>query len=191
VPAPPKILAADIATQTGIAEGRPGETPSLSTLKFGGDGVSHARICANCLDWIACKLTDDPPDIIVIEAPLPIGAAIGRGRSNAKSIIRLQGLYCIVLAAATLKRIRVCDYEVGPIRTAFIGEPKLKGDEAKRRCKRMCEMLGWPAKNLDEADAAALWYFACASEAPKLAPIIHSGMHKRLINQSIAELFRA
>jgi len=190
VSAPPRILALDVATQTGAAEGRPGEIPTLSTLKFGGEGVSHARICANCLDWIALKLTDNPPDLIYIEAPLPIGAAFGKGRSNAKSIVRLQGLYCIVLAAATLKRIPCEDVDVMRVRTAFIGESKLRGEIAKQRCKMMCKMLGWEAKNVDEADAAALWYFACASVAPKLAPVIHAGMHKSLVNQSIAEMFR-
>jgi hypothetical protein len=182
-------LALDLATTTGAVEGCPGEIPKAITLKFGGDGVPHARICANCLDWIALKLTDDPPDLIYIEEPLPVGAAM-KGKSNARSIIRLQGLYCIVLAAATLKRIPCEVIDVMRVRTAFIGEPRLKGAEAKRRCKQMCAMLGWEAKTLDQADGLALWYFACASVAPKLAPVIHAGMHKSLVNQSIAEMFR-
>jgi hypothetical protein len=188
----PRIAAFDIATATGVADGYPGEIPTLETVRFGADGDSHLKICSRALGWIAKRLTDDPPDIAYIEAPMPLGAAI-HGKSNARTIVRLHSLYGIVGAAVTLKGIPLHQVEVGPVRQTFIGHAQLKGDEAKRRCKAMCKLLGWPCHTLDEGDAGALWHFACSVQAPKLAVIIHPGMHRKLATliggMDIKELF--
>ena len=174
-----RILACDIATTMGVADGEPGTTPTLTTERFGGDGDSHLKICSRAMRWAALRFTDDPPSILYIEKPMPIGAAI-RGKSNARSIIRLNSLYGIIGAAAILKGIPVHEIDVQTVRQTFIGHAQLDGDEAKRRCKGMCRMLEWPCRNVDEADAAALWHFGCSVQAPREAVIIHPGMHRKL-----------
>ena len=158
MPQPPRILACDIATTMGVADGRAGETPILETVRLGGEGDSHLKICARALGWIAKRLTDDPPDIAYLEAPMPIGAAI-RGKSNARSIIRLNSLYGIIGGAVILKGLPVHEIDVRTVRQTFIGHANLEGGEAKRRCKAMCRLLGWTCNNVDEADAGALWHF--------------------------------
>ena len=132
-----RILAADIATTTGVADGYPGETPEFSTHRFGDDSDSHLKICSRAMGWIARKLTDDPPDVVYMEKPMPIGAAI-HGRSSASSIIRLNSLYGIIGGAAILKGIPVHEVEVKTVRQTFIGHANLERDEAKRRCRAMC-----------------------------------------------------
>jgi Holliday junction resolvasome RuvABC endonuclease subunit len=176
----PRILGCDLATTAGLALGEPGQVPTLSTQRWGGENDTHLKICSRALGWIAKQLTDDPPDIVCIEKPMPIGAAI-HGKSNAKSIIRLNTLYGIFGAAALLKEIKVIEVDVKQARAVFIGDGQLKGDEAKRRCKAMCRVLGWPCRNLDEADAACIWHFGCCVVAPRQAVIIHPGMHKKLV----------
>jgi Holliday junction resolvasome RuvABC endonuclease subunit len=52
-----------------------------------------------------------------------------------------------------------------PVQTArkyFIGRGDYPGEVAKKMSLEQCKRLGWAAKNLDEADAAAVW--ACARE---------------------------
>lgn len=175
-----RILACDIATTTGLADGEPGQVPKLSTVRFGADGDPHLKICSRALGWIAERLTDDPPDVVCIETPMPLGAAIS-GKSNAKSIVRLNSLYGIVGAAAILKSIPVIEVDVKLARQVFIGHRDLERGEAKRRAKGMCRMLGWPCANVDEADAAAIWHYGCSIKAPRLAVVIHPGMHRKLV----------
>lgn len=188
----PLILAGDLATTSGFAEGYPGEIPTLSTQRWGGEGEAHLKICSRALGFIAKRLTDDLPDVLCIERPMPIGAAI-HGKSNAKSIVRLNTIYGIMGAAAICKGVKVEEVDVKQARAVFIGDGQLKGDEAKRRCKAMCKVLGWPCRNLDEADAACIWHFGCCVYAPRKAVIIHPGMHKKLAGtlstMQVKELF--
>ena len=176
----PDILGCDLATQSGFGRGRAGEVPRLWTERFGDDDDTHLKICSRAMGFIATLLTDDPPDAIYIETPMPLGAAM-HGKSNAKSIVRLNSLYGIIGSAAILKGVPVHDVNVKQARTVFIGEGNLKGQEAKRRCKAMCKLLGWPCDNRDESDAGAIWHFGCCVEAPRLAVVIHPGMHKKLV----------
>jgi hypothetical protein len=176
----PDVLGVDAATTTGLCRGKPGDKPKLWTKHFGVDGDPHLKICSKALGWIATLLTDDPPDVLCIEKPMPIGAAI-HGKSNARSIVRLNTLYGIIGGAAILKDIRIIEVDVQQARAVFIGDGKLKGPEAKRRAKGMCRVLGWPCDNVDEADAAAIWHFGCSVVAPRAAVIIHPGMHRKLV----------
>lgn len=180
----PRILALDLATKTGVADGRPGEIPILSTVSFGGRDDDHLDVCAHALKWIALRLADDRPDVVYIEAPMPVGAAM-RGNSSASSIVRLNTLYGIFGAAAMLKAIRVQPLDVQDVRKAFLGNGRLKSDEAKRRAHRMARLIGWAPRTLDEADAAALWWLASWREAPTLAVKVHPGMHKQIVRQRL------
>lgn len=173
----PLILAMDIATQAAVCSGFPGTVPEFETVKFhGGDRL---QVAASALRWVA-KLTewgDDKPDIAYLEKPMPFAAA--RGQSNAATLIRLNSLYDIIGGALLLMEVRVIGVEVGKVRKAFIGEYQLEGDKAKKRAKIICELLGWPVRNKDESDAAAVWYWGCMCEAPNLAAVVHPGMHAK------------
>ena len=192
----PYVLAGDLATTSGFAEGYPGDVPKFSTQHWGGDNDSHLKICSRALGYIARRLaddcTDDRPDVLCIERPMPMGAAI-HGKSNAKSIIRLNTIYGIIGAAAICKGIKVIEVDVQQARVVFIGDGQIKGPEAKRRAKGMCRVLGWPCRNVDEADAASIWHFGCSVVAPRKAVIIHPGMHRKLAstlsNMQVKELF--
>jgi len=179
----PKILALDAATTTGVCKGKPGDIPIFKTKQFRGE--EHLNICASAIGWIARELTDDPPDVLYIETPMRIGAAI-HGKSNAKSIVRLNTLYGILGGAALLKGIRVVGVDVQQARQAFIGEGQLERDEAKKRCLNMCRMLGWPANNGDEGDAACIWYWGACCEAPRLAAIVHPGLQAKVASLTMA-----
>lgn len=180
----PDIMAMDAATTTAVCRGKPGTVPTFKTKKFRGE--DHLQVCGSAIGWISRELTDDPPDMAYIEKPLPLGAAI-HGKSNAKSIVRLNTLYGILGGACLLKGLPVVGVDVQQARQAFIGSGQLERDEAKRNCLAMCKELGWPASNLDEADAACIWYWGCCCEAPRLAAVIHPGLHRKVASRTMAE----
>jgi hypothetical protein len=181
---PPDILAVDAATTTGIARGRPGEIPRFATVRF--DGADRLRFAASVIKWIARLLADEPPELAYIEKPMAIGAAI-HGRSSAKAIVRLNTVYDIIGGACLLKGIKVIGVDVQQVRQAFLGDGKIERDEAKRRSKLMCQLLGWPAKNLDEADAGGAWYWGCSCEAPRVAAVVHPGLHAKVASIALAD----
>lgn len=183
--APLDILAIDAATTTALCRGNAGTIPFFATKTFRGD--DHLNICASCISWISRLLTEGPlPDVAYIEKPMPIGAAI-KGKSNAKSIVRLNTIYGILGGALLLKGVRVVGVDVQTARQAFIGDGKLERDEAKKRCLAMCRQMGWPAKNLDEADGACLWYYGCCCEDPRLAAVIHPGLWAKVASLTLAQ----
>ena len=175
----PLILAVDAATQTGLCSGRPGETPRFETVNFGDSGDNDLQVGAAALRWIAHRLTDARPDQLWMEEPLSFEAA--QGRSNKSSLVRLNGLYMVIGAAARLKGVPVHPVMVSSARKPFLGHGRLKRYEAKKRARAMCRLLGWNPVNDDEADAGCIWWFACIANAPNLTPMISKMMHKQLV----------
>lgn len=166
---PPYVLALDVATHTGVCQGRAGDDPQFFTIDFSG-GSGHPHVFAKALRWIADRLAVSKPDVIYIEAPLRMGAS--GGQTNADTVLRLFGLYAVFSSAAIVKGIRVVDASVGEIRRPFLGNGTLRGEIAKLRALEMCRAIGWPANTPDEADAGALYWYALSKEAPNLAPLI-------------------
>lgn len=179
----PFIIALDVATTTGVCEGRVGDdaAPSFYTLKLGREHDDHEDSFARALRWIAERLTVSKPDAIYIEAPINPAAFLGKydaetGRmgmtTNPDTTIRLIGLWATMAAAAKVKGVMYRRAAVGTVRKAFIGHGNLKGAEAKRRCFAMCNMLDWSPNNRDESDAGAVWYWAATQLDPNNAPIV-------------------
>jgi hypothetical protein len=173
----PKILAIDCATQCGLASGEPGETPRLETVNFGDIGDNHLETGAQCLKWIALRLTDDRPDEIWIEEPLSFGSK--PGQTSGASRVRLNGLYMIIGSAARLKGVPVHPVRITSARKGFLGNGGLKRDVAKRRSRAMCRLLGWTPQNDDEADAGCIFWFA--SLAHGKATLISKMMQKQIV----------
>jgi hypothetical protein len=173
----PKILAIDAATQCGLASGEAGEIPRLGTEQFGDSGDNQLEVGARCLRWIAHRLTDDRPDEIWMEEPLPFGGK--EGQSSAASRLRLTGLVMVIGSAARLKGVPVHMVRITTARKGFIGHGGLKREIAKKRSRAMCRLLGWNPMNDDEADAGCIFWFA--SLAHGKAPLISKLMHKQCV----------
>ena len=162
------ILALDIATRMGVAEGAPGETPNIFCIDFGSRGgpaaergLGVAEIFANAVRWATRVFSEHPPKLVVLEGMIP------------KYDKTVQcGLWAIISGIATLNNV---PFEVAPIQTwrAFVlGNGRMPKREAKTRAIQVCTQLGWAVHNDDEAEAAMIWLWACAQEAPRLAPKI-------------------
>lgn len=148
-----KILALDLASQTGIAFGRPGERPVLRTEKL---GITHPQRFAQAMITTRKLCREFKPDLIVIEAPLAAGG--GGTKANPELAMGIRGC---VIGMAFIEGVSTAQYPVQTIRKHFLGHGGLKRAEAKRKTVARCRALGWNPQTEDEADAAALWDLTC------------------------------
>lgn len=157
----------DIASNMGVCEGAPGETPRLYTVRLASGDVDHGAAFAKAIKWMAQRLLVSRPDWIVIEAPIP--AAAMNGGTNAATLAMLWGLAACIEGTARAKNVPVRRLAIRQVRKNFIGIGNLKGPEAKRRTVALCKALGWSPQGHDSADAAACWHLGCTMFAPDLA----------------------
>jgi hypothetical protein len=165
----PLILGLDVATRTGWASGRLGETPIAGSVRFGSSSSDEDVIFGAALAWASEFLQPQPrPDVVMIEAMLPPDAM--RGSTSKAVRDRLAGLHGVIRAVAQLRGVgRIESCSVGDVRSHFIGHRGAKRELAKRETMRRCRMLGWDCKDDNAADACAVWSFACALIDPALA----------------------
>jgi hypothetical protein len=179
------ILALDIATITGFARGRVGETPIAGSLSFNNKklttSTSNNAVFGNALRWLSDLLRDEPrPDIVIMESMLPPGAMLNHTSRHVRD--RLAGLHGVMRGVAHLRGIaQIAEASVGDVRAHFIFDRMAKRETAKRETMRQCEMMGWKAENDHEADALALWSFAASLIDPKQAmKVMPMFMRKRV-----------
>jgi hypothetical protein len=174
----PYILALDVATTTGIAEGEVGSIPSLWSEKFKTSKEDdHADVFGRCLKWMANRLDERngqrKPDAVYIEAPLTPGAP--GVKTNSDTTLRLIGMWGALAGAVKCKRgIVYREASVQQVRRVFIGHGTVDGggQEAKRRVMAMCRLLNWSPNDDNAGDAAALWHYAGTRHAANYTAII-------------------
>lgn len=160
-----KILALDVATKMGCAFGRPLSSPKTWTVDFGELREHDARF-AKALRFIRHIHNTLAPDLVAIEAP------IGGGDANHYLI----GLVAVLRAQAADLRMLTVEYHIGSVRKHFIGKHLTKKDFPalteqaatkiiKGKVLTRCRALGWAVAGYDEADAAALFDYACSRES--------------------------
>lgn len=159
----PDILALDLATRTGWARGVVNGEPEFGSVTFGKDGASNAARFAHALRWAVDIFKDDPPDILVIEAPIAV-----QGFSVQQGAKLLFGLPAIFIATAYECGVhRIYEHDVRDIRNVFLGHRNLKTAIAKAATERRCRQLGWQVPDHNAADACALWAYECTRIRPR------------------------
>jgi hypothetical protein len=177
-PQPPMVLALDISkTCTGICFGRAGEVPRFTAVRGNDlDGTAAMMLLGHWLiDWIRIE----KPDFVYYEAPVSPAAFMGKydedkGKvqmtSNPHTAQALFEMTGVVKFICGMKHIATRCANVQTVRKAFLGQARPQ--DPKKRVKAMCDALGWLPRNMDEADAGAVWYFATQQVAPRFyAPI--------------------
>lgn len=160
-----KILALDIATNTGFAFGEPGTAPRCWSEKLGVMGDVHAARFAQMTLLIRAQLKRLQPDLVAVEQPIAAGAKGGADR-----ILLAAGLRGIVMAEARLSGCRIGEWSVQTIRKHFIGSGGIRSSAAKAETIEECRRRGWLVDTHDQADAAALWDLACAKSGFQVSP---------------------
>ncbi|GAB5434767.1 MAG: hypothetical protein EpisKO_41370 [Epibacterium sp.] len=173
-----RILALDVATNTGICVGDTGAAPRAWTVNLG-EAPDRGRLSkedkerldarrfSNALQMTHGLILRNSPDLIVVEAP------IGGREANAYLI----GLVACIRGCAFNQGVHCITAHESTVRKHFLGKayrtadfPTLKKADAKVAIKRLvegrCRLLGWDPETLDEADAMAIWEWACATQVP-------------------------
>ena len=154
-----KVLALDLASRTGIAVGGPNTIPLCFTENLGEVGEHHGARFAQAFRMMKRLITTHEPGLIVLEAPFK--------KKNTQMNVEyiLMGLRGCVMGAAHMYHIPFEQHEVSTIRQHFIQHGRLKRAAAKAATIARCKQLGWKVANDDEADAAALWDYACSRQS--------------------------
>ncbi|WP_065755233.1 hypothetical protein [Bradyrhizobium paxllaeri] len=160
-----KILTFDFARRTGWCFGCPGEEPRFGSIRFASAGASHEAIFGHAINWAQAMFTELAPDQYVYEEPMQFRG----GKSRAGNDEIAYGLPAIIQGVAhnlgihDARKARVQD-----VRLHFIHRNP-KREIAKRETMQRCRLFGWEVRDDNEADACALWHYACTSQDSKLA----------------------
>jgi len=152
------VLAIDPATRTGVASGRPGTTPLLTTIDLAREFDDYEDIFGRAITWFSGKLDDGPPELVIIEGLVP-----AKNHANAVTAI---GLHAIFAGLARARKVPVRFAPVSSWRKYFLGVGKMEGARAKAECVRLCRQLGWDPPDHNAAEAAGIWLFGCSLLAP-------------------------
>lgn len=159
------VLAIDLATAFGWAEGAPGEKPISGSERFAPPGSSDGAVGAAAIKWAADRFAVSRPRTIFIERPGLYSVA--KGKSSVQVIQRLLGLCFLVQAVAYRRGIYDVRYaRADEVRKHFLGSRKMSGEAAKRSVSARCKALGWEHRDYDESDALALWSYGCDQIRP-------------------------
>ncbi len=185
-----EIWAIDLSkTSTGFAEGKPGDAPRFSTIRFGGQPRKKRKgeaaadedfrdVWWRGFNWMSERLFLSKPRAIFIEAPTRPGSF--SGNTNAANTLVIVGLWAGLYFAARTRDVIWREANAKSVRQLFIGTGALKSKEAKGEAKRVCEAIGWTPHNEDEADAGAVWWCAVHALAPDLAPDVKPHRYQRV-----------
>jgi hypothetical protein len=154
-----RILALDVATKMGVADGEPGSTPALATVNLGRELDVQADVFCRASLWITRRLLSEPPDLVVLEQPVGV---------HDSSL--LMGLRGIMLGLVRAHDVKVIEVAIATWRLYSLLAGNLPGKVAKARAVALCERLGWNAPDHNAAEAAGIWLWACAKAAPRLVP---------------------
>jgi Holliday junction resolvasome RuvABC endonuclease subunit len=160
------IAAFDIASVTGVAVGSSGGVPTCWSKDLGKGRSQDVRF-SEMLRLAQGVLEAHKPDLVMIEAPIGgkhasaflIGLA-----ACARGVCANRGVKCESVAPSTVRR-----HFMGVAKTSrhFPGMSAAKAKlQIKREVLQRCQLLGWDVPDLDAADAAATWDYACATYAP-------------------------
>lgn len=154
-------MAFDIASNTGFAFGETGSRPRSGSIRFAPAGSDHELIFANALKWASEQMRVERPGLVIWEAPIP--AAFKSGFTNVNTTKILYGLPAVFGAVAHLLGVNdIREAPVQSIRRHFIGQNPKKA-VAKKLIIAHCRSLGLSPADDNEADALAIWHYACAT----------------------------
>lgn len=156
------VLAMDLAGRAGAAWGPVGGRPEATAIDLGRAKGEGERL-AEMLRATETLLSTVRPEILAYEAPVG-------GPKTSHFLVALVGCF---VGQATLMGYKPRSVAIASVRKHFLGRalstsdfPGMTKAQAKEAIKATvitrCGALGWKPRNHDEADAMALFDFACA-----------------------------
>ncbi len=180
-PSPPKpsplVVAFDIATATGVALGRLGEKPRVTTWDMREVGPSRTLRLLHFSNLCDEFFSRHHIDVLRYEAPMPIAVASKIGASE-ETMLLLRGMIGVLECCGARAGIYdIKSFAVQNARKHLTGQrtfPKnAKGEsQAKAAVMKMARALGVDCKNDNESDAFCGWSYSCALLNPRLAHLV-------------------
>jgi hypothetical protein len=155
-----EIIFLDLAGRTGVCEGEVGGTPRLYSVQLSRESDDDFDAAGRAVLWMAERFILSRPRAVYAEAA-PAFTSM-RGKTNARTLKLLIGLGYAIGGVCKARRVPFHVISVSTVRAWCIGQGNMEGEKAKRESARVARALGWFPSNLDEADAAAGWAFACS-----------------------------
>lgn len=159
-----RVLALDLGVRMGVARG-PAEQPTSGAvvLKRPDENISVAF--GNLIHWLSAEFKSERPDLVVVEAGLPLQAFKTLFNSEAR-IKADHGYHAILLGMGNRFGIKVEAINQKTVRKHFIGTgANIVRAELKRAVVARCQQLGYfeaGKYDEDEADALAIWDYGHA-----------------------------
>lgn len=149
-----KILALDLATQTGWCFGETSERPTLGTLRLPSTGDEVGPFLDFFDQWLTMKFKSWDPAVVIFEAPILPGQFGNNSgpMTSIKTTRKLQGL-ASHLEFVCQRRSLECLETASATAKKAVGSGKFKKPDVLAACKR----CGFDPKSQDEADAFAIW----------------------------------
>lgn len=151
------ILALDIATTTGWAEGLPGERPTSGSLRLAPPGSPHAAVYGAMMAFLGARLTAFHYRLVIFEAPLD--PRWKGAMTNTNTARLLLGLPAVVEAVAYQTGHAINEATSGDVRKHMLG-CRPKAADAKPLVIAKARELGFSPRDDNEADALMLWHYA-------------------------------
>lgn len=172
------IVAFDIATLTGCADGRTGARPRSWSWDLADAGKARPARLAMLRDYADRYFAEHKPDCVFYEKGLPIAALfaqVAKGGMQAafrmgatdETIGFLRGAIGVLEASASKARIPYIEgVDVQAARRSLTGIGRFPKGEGKDIVFEFCRRLGWNPANMDESDAMAIWAAGCGQMSP-------------------------
>ncbi len=157
------IAGLDMATETGVCLGEPGQTPEFFSRDLG-KGRRHEERFAEAMKLARHLIAERGVTAIGIEAPI-----INSKRDKKSTNELLMGMIACVRGWAAIKGVACQAIEVATIDKTFLGMRQTGREVRKSAILRQCQMFGWAPSTQDEADAGAVWETMCVRMSPAYA----------------------
>jgi len=162
----PLVVGLDIATDCGVAYGRPSDCPKCLSWDLREGGKGRSRRLAQLWDYLHDFCNVHSPDMLFYEAGMGLQTALGIGTSE-ETFAFLRGAIGVVEACAIKAKIPyIKSIGVQDARKHLLGAGRLPKGEGKKLVFDRCRALRWPVTNEDESDACAIWSLGCGEANP-------------------------
>lgn len=172
----PFVFALDLGQRTGFAVGRVGDVPRSGAVLLKAKSEHRSIALGNLIAWLDIEWRATLPDLVVVEAPMPLQAFGDRGNAEATVHMALK-LHGIVEAMSSRFGVRMEQGHAATIRKYFVGKGRA-GNRAdtKRatidRC-RLLKLIPPDCDDDDRADAIGTFEWGCATFMGKIPEALH------------------
>lgn len=162
------ILALDLATVSGVAEGFLNQIPSSFHLRFAPAKSPSDAVMAEAMAWLDARIKSQarmgaPHRLIVVEEAVAPSFLARQGKTNRATTELLMGLRAIALTAARMNGVPARTVKVEQIRRLLIGSNP-PGQMGKKLVRERVRQFGWigsdEAKDLNATDALGVFAWA-------------------------------